>query len=85
MSTSEGYSLIVTFNDGTQDRFRFPKQTDPTKLSGVVQKLLTSPMLSLELEGSLFVIPTTNIRSVEVIPAPEKVPDVVLRGVRRAN
>jgi hypothetical protein len=39
----------------------------------------------LESEGSPFVIPATKIRSVEVIPAPEKVPDVVLRVVRRAS
>ena len=85
MSSPTEYGLTITFTDGTHDHFQFPPHLDRTKLASALEKLLTSSVLSMQLEDRLLVIPTVNIRSAELSPAPEKLPEVVLRNVRRVH
>jgi hypothetical protein len=84
METPKSYSLTITYTDGSHEHFILPSQVEKTKLASLIEKLLSSSVLSLELEeGSLLVIPTVNIRSAELSPAPEKLPEVVLHHVQR--
>jgi len=83
MSKPETYTLILTYTDGSRERFRFPTQADKFAVSGLIEKLLRSAVLSLQLKGRLLVIPTTNIRSVELFPVPDTLPEVVLQEVQR--
>jgi hypothetical protein len=75
--------LIINYTDGTSDQFSFPPQLDKVKMVSIVEKLLTSAVVSLQLKNRLLVIPTANIRSAELFPVPERLPDVVLRDVER--
>ena len=84
MSKSEMFNLLITYTDGTRDRFRFPAQADKFGASALVAKLLSSAVVSLQLKDRLLIIPSANIRSVELYPVPEKLPDVVLQDVQRA-
>ncbi len=85
MSKPDEYGLILTYNDGSHDQFRFPPQIDKTKMISVLEKLLCSAVISLQLEDRLMVIPTSNIRSAELFPVPELLPERVLRNVRRIH
>jgi hypothetical protein len=83
MNKLETCDLIVTYVDGTHDHFKFPFQADRFKMTGLVEKLLSSAVLSLQVEDRLLVIPTANIRSAELFPCPKQLPDVVLHNVQR--
>jgi hypothetical protein len=83
MNKLQTYDLIVTYMDGAQDYFKFPSQADRFKMGSFVEKLLSSAVLSLQVEDRLLVIPTANIRNAELFPCPEQLPDVVLRNVQR--
>ena len=77
-------TLIVTYTDGTHDEFRFPPQVDSSRVAGMVERMMGARILSLEIGDRLIAIPTINIRSVELLPAPEHLPELVITGARRS-
>jgi len=73
--------LTVHFTDGSKLSMSFPQQTDDfSQIANRVQKALDANQLAIELDGELFVIPMNNIKYLQVNPAPEKLPDSVIRG-----
>jgi hypothetical protein len=85
MNKLETYDLILTYTNGTHDHFKFPSQADRFKMARLVEKLLSSAVLSLQVKDRLLVIPTANIRNAELFPCPEQLPDVVLHNVQRMH
>jgi len=83
MNTSQTNDLIVTYTDGTHDHFKFPSQADSFNMANLVEKLLSSAALALQMGDRLLIIPTANIRSVEISPCPGKLPDIVMHDVQR--
>ena len=83
MNTSQTNDLIVTYNDGTDDHFKFPSQADSFNMAQLVEKLLGSAALALQVGDRLLIIPKANIRSLEVSPCPGKLPDIVMHNVQR--
>jgi hypothetical protein len=83
MNKSETNDLIVTYTDGTHDHFKFPSQADSFGMANLVEKLLSSTALTLQVGDRLLIIPTANIRSVEIFPCPGKLPDIVIHDVER--
>ena len=83
MNTPDTNELIVNYMDGTHEHFTFPSQTERLNMATLVEKLLTSSALALQVGDRLLVIPTINIRSVEVLPCPGKLPDIVIHNVER--
>ena len=75
--------LTVHFIDGSKMTVSFPQQvTDLTTMASKVQKALNANELAFEAEGELIVIPTANIKYLQVHPAPQKLPDSVVQGAR---
>jgi len=85
MNEHKTYDLLITFCDGTHQRFRFPAQVDKLKMNHFIERLLTTPTLSLQLDDRLIMIPTASIRSAELYPAPRKLPELVLHQVECAS
>ena len=83
MNTSQTNDLIVTYTDGTHDHFRFPYQADSFGMAKLLEKLLSSTALALQVGDKLLIIPTAAIRSAEVSPCPGKLPDLVIHNVER--
>lgn len=54
-------------------------------MSHLVERLLTVPTLSLQMANGLLVVCAANIRSAEIRPLPEKLPEIVLRDVERVS
>ena len=77
--------MIITYVDGSHDHFKFPHQTDETKVAGLIERLLMSSVITLQLEDRLYVIPTANIRTAEVFPVPPQLPEGILRNVERVS
>ena len=54
-------------------------------MANLVEKLLNSAVLALQVGDRLLLIPTANIRGIEVSPCPGKLPDIVLKDVLRLH
>jgi hypothetical protein len=73
--------LTIHFTDGSKLSVTFPKQTDMLyKIVSRVEKALEADKLAIEIGGELFVIPMNNIKYMQVSPAPDKLPESVVRG-----
>jgi hypothetical protein len=73
--------LTIHFIDGSKLSMTFPQQTgDFNQIASRVQKALDANQLAIEIEDELFVIPMNNVKYLQVNPAPEKLPDTVIRS-----
>jgi len=45
-----------------------------------IQKALDANKLAIEIDGELFVIPMNNVKYLQMTPAPEKMPETIIRG-----
>ncbi|NOY69949.1 MAG: hypothetical protein GXP53_10780 [Deltaproteobacteria bacterium] len=81
MHTSRTYTLTVKFIDGNSETFEFEESGQ--KLS--LEKMMSLPVLTLELDQRLLVIPTAHIKSIEVSPVPVNLPGDLIRKARRVQ
>lgn len=74
--------LTVTFNDGTVQVYGLTElQGENRQMASRIRTMMESNTLSLETTDGLIIMPMYNIRSIEVSPAPPKLPDTVITGV----
>ncbi len=81
----ENRALVIHFNDSTEISFIFPKQTDDSSVARKIREVLSSQQFVVEADGSLFVIPHTSIKYVQIYPSPDKLPDNVIKGATLRN
>lgn len=73
--------LTIHFTDGSKLSVTFPKQIEEFhQMAARVQKALDASKLTIEIDGELFVIPMNNVKYLQVTPAPEKMPETIIRG-----
>jgi hypothetical protein len=73
----------ISFVDGTQLKLVWPRPEEPdVRLAGMLEKILTNESIAAEVEGRLMIIPVNNIKTMEVSPASEKLPAMVIRDAR---
>ncbi|HEY7291048.1 MAG TPA: hypothetical protein VH583_14525 [Vicinamibacterales bacterium] len=77
-------TLSVSFLDGTEMAFRYPRQSgnSPASILATVQKAIDADKLLLEVAGDLVLIPIGSVKSIRVSPAPPHLPSGVLRNAR---
>ena len=85
MNELQKNDLIVSYTDGTHDHFKFPTQADSFSMANLIEKLLSTAALALQVGDRLLIIPTAHIRSVEIFPCPAKLPDIVMHNVQRLH
>ncbi|CAE6885341.1 MULTISPECIES: hypothetical protein [Pseudomonas] len=74
-------NLYLYFQDGQRLALRFPQQSDdPVVIARSLRKQLETPMLSIEVDGDLLMIPRESIKYLQISPAPLSLPDPVIRG-----
>jgi len=73
-------ALTVHFTDATKLSFIFPQQTDEDIMAEKVKEILSGEQLAIEADESLYVIPTSNVKYIQAYPAPQKLPDKVIKG-----
>src|SRR5262245_50384572 len=76
---------VIHFLDGTRLALEWPKQQlkGLFALEAAVGKVIESDQLAIEVEGNLVILQMKSVKFIEVIPAPEKLPEGILRGARR--
>ena len=78
--------LTVRYTNGETDCFEFDSpQEEKAVLASHIERVLTSKELMLEVGDRLLVIPMQNVQAIEVSPVPLKLPDTVIRSVRRVK
>ena len=75
---------MIFFMDGTKMSLSWPRQAgiDPTTIATSVKTALDNDKIMVEIDGTLLVIPTRNIKYLQLSPAPEKLPAGVVLGAR---
>jgi hypothetical protein len=83
MAGNEIGTLVIRFNDGSEERLEYPRPTqDASSFVQRLEDMLNSQHLLLEVEGKLVVYPFRSIKAIEVSPIPEKLPRTVIRKAR---
>ena len=78
---SDERHVTLFFTDGSELSLSFPKQAgNPHLLAKRVQAALESPKLAFEINNELLVIPTHNIKYLQLSPCPEMLPETVIVG-----
>ena len=82
--TTRTVGLVVRFMDGSKLTLRYPKQAgnDAATIVANVRKALEADRLLVEVDGNLLFIPLSNVKYLQVTPAPDVLPSTVLRNAR---
>jgi hypothetical protein len=73
--------MTIHFTDGSKLSVAFPTQSqDDVLMASKIQKALDANQLAIDVDGEMFVIPMNSVKYLQVTPAPEKLPDSVIRG-----
>ncbi|MFV2059657.1 MAG: hypothetical protein ACC653_03175 [Gammaproteobacteria bacterium] len=80
---SEKRNMVIHFMDGTRAVYDFPKQTDDkNSISSHMKKLLEMQYIVIEVEGAMKFYPVANIKSIQVYPLPDTLPDFIIKGAK---
>ncbi len=77
----------VHFMDGTKISLSSSPDAEdnPTSITAKVRQGLEADKLVAEVDGSLFVIPSANVKYIQISPCPEKLPAGIMRGAHLAS
>lgn len=74
--------LTIRYTNGTEQKFEFMVQEKSLSMATRIQDALSANHLVLELEDRVLIVPFQNIQYIEVMPLPDKLPPITLKGVR---
>lgn len=78
--------LTIHFMDGTKIAYDFPQRVeDIPNMSSKIAELLEKQFIVIEGDGTINFYPVNNIKSIQVHPVPEKLPDFVIMGAEVAD
>ncbi len=72
--------LIIHFLDGNKIYFDFPDQSHSENITQYVDNLLKDQHIAIEADGSVFVYPLQNIKSLQIYPSPKILPGNIIRN-----
>ena len=72
-------NMVIHFMDGTRLSYYFPKQVDANQsVINRMKKIMDNPFLIVESDGAVSFYPTSNIKSIQLYPAPDHLPEFVI-------
>jgi hypothetical protein len=78
--------MTIQFTDGTKVAYDFPKQVvDASIISSKIEALLDKKFIVIEGDGAIHFYPVNNIKSIQLHPVPEKLPDYVIHSASAAD
>ena len=73
--------MTIHFTDGTKVAFDFPKQPgDAASIGSRINKLLDMQYITIEADDTVNFYPVSNIKSIQIYPVPDILPDTTIRG-----
>jgi len=82
-STTHNVTIHLVHGDPIRFHVQLPEWRH-MGLGGDIEKAQLRNMLAIELDGKLVMIPLSNIRSIEINPAPPELPKYIFRGAKSA-
>jgi hypothetical protein len=77
------YTVTISLVHGDRIRFRVElPEWRMLGLGGDIEKVQERNAVAVELDGRLVLIPYSNIRTIEVDPAPPELPKYLLKGAK---
>ncbi|HEY7840839.1 MAG TPA: hypothetical protein VIC61_04665 [Gammaproteobacteria bacterium] len=80
-STAHNVTIHLVHGDAIRFRVQLPEWR-LLGLGGDIEKAQLRNMMVIELDGKLVMIPYSNIRSIEIDPAPPELPKHILRRAK---
>lgn len=78
---SEKRYLTIHFNDGSKMVIDFPQQHgDPQIVASRLKEIMHAKQLMLEIDDTIVAIPLSSVKYIQAYPAPQTLPDGVIRG-----
>ena len=72
--------MTIYFMDGSKMAVTFPKQVKSEEAVSVrLEQMLDKAALMVEADGALLMLPFSNIKYLQVYPAPPRLPDYVIK------
>ncbi len=79
-------TITITFTNGDKISLEFPEQDiDGSRWKQFSDRLFSQQYLMFELSGAMVMYPVQNVRSIQVYPVPEHLPDFCIRGAQPAG
>jgi len=79
-------NMIINFMDGTKIAYDYPQQSsDEMQMIKRIESIMEKQFLSIEGDGTIHLYPVCNIKSIQVHPVPEKLPESVIRGAHSVD
>jgi hypothetical protein len=76
-------NMVIQFMDGTKVVYDFPEQSDDSSsLATRYKEILDMQYIVVEAEGAIQFYPVANIKSIQLYPLPEVIPDFVIQGAK---
>ncbi len=85
MEQTDTREMKIHYMDGKVQRFSFPVQAEPTKAGARLSEMMKMHEIALQLEDRLLLIPTHNVRLIEVSPVDTHLPPFVIRNAKLLN
>ena len=86
MSHSKKETCFIHFMDGSSMSFQFDAPSEDTlSVASQIHNVIDNNIMRLEVDNKLVFIPISNIRTIEITPAPAKLPPQVLKGARTVS
>jgi hypothetical protein len=78
-------TITIQFTNGDKVSLEFPDQhVDTNRWAQFTERLFSQQYLMFELSGAMLMYPVQNIRSIQLYPAPDLMPDYCIRGAQLA-
>jgi hypothetical protein len=78
--------MVIHFMDGSSLKLEFPKQVKHDEsIVPRIEKILERGLLMAEVDGALMLVPFSNVKYLQVYPAPDRLPDYALREVKTGD
>ena len=71
--------LVIHFMDGNKVSFNFDEQSHHENVTAYGENLLKDQYIAIEADGSMFVYPLQNIKSMQIYPAPKILPNNIIK------
>ena len=79
----ERVQLRILFNNGSEQRVAFePRDINPSFQEARLQEILRSGQLIIGLDDRLQIIPLSSVKLVEVLPRPDVLPTLAVKGAQ---
>ena len=79
-------NMVIHFMDGTKIAYDFPKQVAAgLSVMSRVEKVLDKQYIVVEGDGVINFYPVNNIKSIQLYPTPDKLPDFVIHDAESVD